>query len=52
MTRLSNIVIIIDQQEEYTALRECIDWGIPAICIIDTNSNPISQIFRFQQMMT
>ncbi|KAK3409208.1 hypothetical protein EUGRSUZ_J01354 [Eucalyptus grandis] len=26
-----------DQQEEYTALRECITLGIPTICLIDTN---------------
>lgn len=40
MTELPDIVIIVDQQEEYTALRECIILGIPTICIIDTNCNP------------
>lgn len=40
MTRLPDIVIILDQQEEYTALRECITLGIPTISLIDTNSNP------------
>ncbi|KAK5842368.1 hypothetical protein PVK06_004715 [Gossypium arboreum] len=40
MTRLPDIVIIVDQQEEYTALRECITLGIPTICLIDTNSDP------------
>ncbi|TYI54464.1 hypothetical protein E1A91_D11G076500v1 [Gossypium mustelinum] len=40
MTRFPDIVIIVDQQEEYTALRECITLGIPTICLIDTNSNP------------
>nr|YP_010895675.1 ribosomal protein S2 [Chorispora sibirica]YP_010895757.1 ribosomal protein S2 [Chorispora songarica]WJZ19666.1 ribosomal protein S2 [Chorispora sibirica]WJZ19748.1 ribosomal protein S2 [Chorispora songarica] len=40
MTGLPDIVIIIDQQEEYTALRECITLGIPTISLIDTNSNP------------
>lgn len=30
----------IDQQEEYTALRECITLGIPTICLIDTNCDP------------
>lgn len=40
MTELPDIVIIIDQQEEYTALRECIILGIPTICLIDTNSDP------------
>nr|YP_009895480.1 ribosomal protein S2 [Diptychocarpus strictus]QKK41939.1 ribosomal protein S2 [Diptychocarpus strictus] len=40
MKRLPDIVIIIDQQEEYTALRECITLGIPTISLIDTNCNP------------
>nr|QJD20922.1 ribosomal protein S2 [Trifolium alexandrinum] len=40
MTRLPDIVIILDQQEEYTALRECITLGIPTISLIDTNSDP------------
>ncbi|RYR16525.1 hypothetical protein Ahy_B04g073559 [Arachis hypogaea] len=38
--RLPDIVIIVDQQEEYTALRECITLGIPTICLIDTNCDP------------
>ncbi|MBR7518051.1 30S ribosomal protein S2, partial [Mycobacterium tuberculosis] len=37
---LPDIVIIVDQQEEYTALRECITLEIPTICLIDTNSDP------------
>uniref|UniRef100_A0A5K1GBE5 Small ribosomal subunit protein uS2c n=1 Tax=Nymphaea colorata TaxID=210225 RepID=A0A5K1GBE5_9MAGN len=40
MTGLPNIVIIIDQQEEYTTLRECVTLGIPTICLIDTNCDP------------
>ncbi|KAH6777215.1 ATP synthase CF0 A subunit [Perilla frutescens var. frutescens] len=40
MTGLPDIVIIIDQHEEYTALRECITLGIPTICLIDTNCDP------------
>ncbi|KAB2031776.1 hypothetical protein ERO13_D05G308250v2 [Gossypium hirsutum] len=40
MMRLPNIVIIVDQQEEYTTLREFITLGIPTICLIDTNSDP------------
>ncbi|TYH85251.1 hypothetical protein ES332_D02G252500v1 [Gossypium tomentosum] len=39
MTRLPDIIIIVDQQEEYTALRECITLGIPTICLIYTNSD-------------
>ena len=30
----------IDQQEEYTVLRECAILGIPTICLIDTNCDP------------
>lgn len=40
MTELPDIVIIVDQQEEYTALRESMALGIPTICFIDTNSDP------------
>nr|YP_010964616.1 ribosomal protein S2 [Hedysarum citrinum]WNM89271.1 ribosomal protein S2 [Hedysarum citrinum] len=40
MTGLPDIVIIVDQQEEYKALQECITLGIPTICLIDTNSDP------------
>nr|YP_009975265.1 ribosomal protein S2 [Drypetes hainanensis]QNK04606.1 ribosomal protein S2 [Drypetes hainanensis] len=40
MTELPDIVIIIDQQKEYKALRECITLGIPTISLIDTNSDP------------
>ncbi|CAN6548886.1 unnamed protein product [Malus baccata var. baccata] len=40
MTGLPDIVIIVDQQEEYTAFRECITLGIPTICLIDTNCDP------------
>nr|YP_009650410.1 ribosomal protein S2 [Vaccinium oldhamii]QCF39539.1 ribosomal protein S2 [Vaccinium oldhamii]BCA89874.1 ribosomal protein S2 [Vaccinium bracteatum] len=40
MTGLPDIVIIIDQHKEYTALRECIILGIPTVCLIDTNCDP------------
>nr|YP_010555817.1 ribosomal protein S2 [Phacellanthus tubiflorus]UYR95048.1 ribosomal protein S2 [Phacellanthus tubiflorus] len=40
MTGLPDIVIIVDQHEEYMALRECITLGIPTICLIDTNCDP------------
>nr|YP_010828950.1 ribosomal protein S2 [Silene olgiana]WFF47064.1 ribosomal protein S2 [Silene olgiana] len=40
MTEVPDIVIIIDQQKDYTALRECITLGIPTICLIDTNCDP------------
>ena len=40
MTGLPDIVIIVDQHKEYTALQECITLGIPTICLIDTNCDP------------
>ena len=40
MTKLPDFVIIVDQQKDYTALRECIKLGIPTISLIDTNSDP------------
>ncbi|KAF1855890.1 hypothetical protein Lal_00033191 [Lupinus albus] len=40
MTGLPDIVIIVDQQAEYTALQECITLGIPTISLIDTNCDP------------
>nr|YP_010273699.1 ribosomal protein S2 [Dinetus racemosus]UKO32107.1 ribosomal protein S2 [Dinetus racemosus] len=46
MTGLPDIVIIVDQHKEYTALRECITLGIPTIGLIDTNGDPtLSDIF-------
>nr|YP_009450113.1 ribosomal protein S2 [Burmannia oblonga]ANK36310.1 ribosomal protein S2 [Burmannia oblonga] len=46
MTGLPDIVIIVDQQKEYMALRECVILGIPTICLIDTNCDPdITNIF-------
>nr|YP_010392180.1 ribosomal protein S2 [Wahlenbergia marginata]UPX07789.1 ribosomal protein S2 [Wahlenbergia marginata] len=40
MRKLPDLVIIVDQQKDYTALRECITLGIPTISLIDTNSDP------------
>nr|YP_010712219.1 ribosomal protein S2 [Corydalis ternata]UGO88511.1 ribosomal protein S2 [Corydalis ternata]WDA92874.1 ribosomal protein S2 [Corydalis ternata] len=40
MTRLPDIVIVVDQQDGYKALRECVTLGIPTICLIDTNCDP------------
>ncbi|GFQ00481.1 30S ribosomal protein s2 chloroplastic [Phtheirospermum japonicum] len=51
MTGLPDIVIIVDQHEEYTALRECITLGIPTFESIQIVT-PILQIFRFRRMMT
>ncbi|TYH19299.1 hypothetical protein ES288_A05G341400v1 [Gossypium darwinii] len=45
MTRLLDIVIIVDQQEKYTTLRECITLGIPTIYIsISVNDDVIASI--------
>lgn len=40
MKRLPDLVIIVDQKRETTAIQECIKLGIPTICILDTNCNP------------
>nr|YP_009171336.1 ribosomal protein S2 [Pelargonium australe]AJA38542.1 ribosomal protein S2 [Pelargonium australe]AKF43149.1 30S ribosomal protein S2 [Pelargonium australe] len=40
MKKLPDIVIVVDQQNEFTALRECITLGIPTIGLIDTNCDP------------
>ncbi|KAF6154186.1 hypothetical protein GIB67_016438 [Kingdonia uniflora] len=40
MTGLPDIVIIVDQQEENTALRDCVTLRIPTICLIDANCDP------------
>nr|QTI91370.1 ribosomal protein S2 [Ferocactus setispinus] len=40
MKRLPDIVILIDQQKEYKALRECITLEIPTIGLIDTDCDP------------
>ncbi|KAL2943800.1 30S ribosomal protein S2 chloroplastic [Bienertia sinuspersici] len=40
MTGSLDIIIIIDQKEEYTTLRECITLGILTICLVDTIYDP------------
>lgn len=40
MTNLPDVVIIVDQQKEFTAIQECITLGIPTICLVDTDCNP------------
>nr|YP_010389603.1 ribosomal protein S2 [Chesneya acaulis]UPT34376.1 ribosomal protein S2 [Chesneya acaulis] len=40
MEGLPDIVIIVGQQEEDMALRECITLGIPTISLIDTDCDP------------
>nr|QUE28435.1 ribosomal protein S2 [Porphyrostromium boryanum] len=40
MNNLPDVVIVVDQKKELTAIQECIKLGIPTICILDTNANP------------
>jgi len=40
MTALPDIVIVIDQKREITAIRECRKLGIPIVSILDTNCDP------------
>lgn len=40
MRKLPNIVVIIDQQTDYIAFRECLVLGLPIICLIDTDCDP------------
>ena len=40
MPHLPDVVIIIDQKREITAVRECRKLGIPIISILDTNCDP------------
>lgn len=40
MPNLPDVVIIIDQKREMTAIRECRKLGIPIVSILDTNCDP------------
>jgi len=40
MKKLPDLVIIVDQKKEITAIQECIKLGIPTICMLDTNCSP------------
>jgi len=40
MTQLPDVVIIIDQRREITAIAECRKLGIPVVSILDTNCDP------------
>ena len=40
MKKLPDLVIVVDQKKEITAIQECIKLGIPTICMLDTNCNP------------
>lgn len=40
MESLPDIVVIVDQKRESTAVQECMKLGIPIISILDSNCNP------------
>lgn len=40
MKRLPDLVIIVDQKRENTAVQECITLGIPIISVLDSNCDP------------
>lgn len=40
MTSLPDVVIVIDQRREITAISECRKLGIPIVSILDTNCDP------------
>jgi small subunit ribosomal protein S2 len=40
MRQLPDAVIVIDQQQDYTAIQECRRLGIPVIGLVDTNGDP------------
>lgn len=40
MKRLPDLVVIVDQKRETTAVQECITLGIPIISILDSNCDP------------
>lgn len=40
MKRLPDLVVIVDQKRENTAVQECITLGIPIVSILDSNCDP------------
>lgn len=40
MKKIPDIVIVVDQKRESTAIQECMKLGIKTLCILDTNCNP------------
>jgi small subunit ribosomal protein S2 len=40
MHRIPDVVILVDQKREMTAIRECQKLGIPIVSILDTNCDP------------
>ena len=40
MLHLPDAVIVVDQNQDSTAIQECQKLAIPVICIVDTNCDP------------
>ena len=40
MKRIPDVVVIVDQKREATAIQECVKLGITTLCILDTNCDP------------
>ena len=40
MKRIPDVVVLIDQQRELTAIKECRKLNIPIISLVDTNCDP------------
>ena len=40
MKRIPDVVVLIDQQRELTAIKECLKLNIPIISLVDTNCDP------------
>ena len=40
MKKLPDLVVVIDQKRESTAIQECIKLNIPVISMLDTNCDP------------
>ena len=40
MQKIPDVVIVVDQKREITAIQECLKLDIPVVCILDTNCNP------------
>nr|YP_009258788.1 ribosomal protein S2 [Cylindrocystis brebissonii]ANI25897.1 ribosomal protein S2 [Cylindrocystis brebissonii] len=40
MTKIPDVVILIDQHQDTTAIQECIKLGIPTIGLVDTDCDP------------
>jgi small subunit ribosomal protein S2 len=40
MTKVPDIVILIGQMKDLTAVKECLKLGVPLITILDTNCDP------------